>query len=107
MFINYLKNIFQLSLPSDCVVAHTFLVEKQFVIKTDHSTVKSFLNFSLHWSFLLVVKYAMPMCKNAINTIYLIRLSQFSPPKINENFGQLPSRFLPGGAVNNICNTSC
>ena len=41
----------------------------------------------------------MPMCKNAINTIYLIRLSQFSPPKINENFGQLPSRFLPGVEV--------
>ena len=39
------------------------------------------------------------MCKNAINTIYLIRLSQFSPPKINENFGQLPSRFLSGVEV--------
>ena len=39
------------------------------------------------------------MCKNAINTNYLFRLSQFSPPEINENFGQLPARFLPGVEV--------
>lgn len=47
-------------------------------------------------SFLLLVKYGMQMFKNVINTIYLFRLSQFSPPKTNENFELLPSSFLPG-----------
>lgn len=37
----------------------------------------------------------MTMFKNAINT-FIFRLSQFSPPKISENLGLLPSRFLPG-----------
>lgn len=50
-------------------------------------------------SFLLVVKCSLPMFKNAINTIYLFRLSQFSPPKTNENFELLPSRFLPRADV--------
>ena len=60
--------------------------------------MRSFVNFSPSTHpFFLVVKCSM--CKNAINTNYLFRLSQFSPPKINENFQQLPPRFLPGVEV--------
>ena len=60
--------------------------------------MRRFLNFSPSTHpFYLVVKCSM--CTNAINTTYLFRLSQFSPPKIKENFGQLPLRFLPGVEV--------